>query len=83
MLGALASCPCIGLLASFEHVNSPLLWDAQRLAAFNWLYFDVTTYEPYLPSETAGLPSLLSNARCVTRHWFKAKLPEDGARGQV
>ena len=70
LLAGLAACPCVSLLASFEHVNTPLLWDAQRLAAFNWLYFDVTSYQPY-GSETAGLPSLLSNVRC--RHSDTAK----------
>ena len=63
MLASLAACPCIALLASFEHVNTPLLWDAQRVAAFHWLYFDTTTFEAYTPAETAGLPSLLSTAR--------------------
>lgn len=62
LLSRLAACPCISLLASFEHVNTPLLWDATCLAAFNWLHFDVTSYQPYT-AETAGLPSLLVNAR--------------------
>ena len=62
LLSRLAACPCISLLASFDHVNTPLLWDAACLASFNWLHFDVTSYQPYV-AETAGLPSLLVNAR--------------------
>ena len=41
-----------------DHVNTPLLWDKQMAARFNWLYFDVTSYAPYTV-EGACKPSLL------------------------
>ena len=41
-----------------DHVNTPLLWDKQMAARFNWLYFDVTSYAPYTV-ESANKPSLL------------------------
>lgn len=62
MLADLAACPCISLLASFEHVNTPLLWDGQMAAAFNWLHFDITSFQPYT-FESEGLTALLASAR--------------------
>jgi len=54
--------PNISLIASMDHVNTPLLWDKQMAARFNWLYFDVTSYAPYV-LETASVPSLLVGRR--------------------
>ena len=64
LLADLAACPCISLLASFEHVNTPLLWDGQLAVAFNWLHFDITSFQPYT-SESEGLTALLASARCA------------------
>jgi len=33
LLSELAACACIGLVASIDHVNAPLLWDKQARAA--------------------------------------------------
>ena len=75
-LADLAACPCISLLASFEHVNTPLLWDGQLAAAFNWLSFDITSFQPYT-REAAGLPPLLASARCglKQRQWVVLMAP--------
>ncbi|KAK9845335.1 hypothetical protein WJX81_003690 [Elliptochloris bilobata] len=58
MLSELAACACIGLVASMDNVNTPLLWDKQVAARFNWLYHDATTYAPYM-TESMHVPSLL------------------------
>lgn len=58
LLADLSACPNVALIASMDHVNTPLLWDKQMAARFNWLYFDVTTYAPYTV-ECASKPSLL------------------------
>ena len=62
LLAELSSLPNISLIASMDHVNTPLLWDKQMAARFNWLYFDVTNYAPYT-LETASIPSLLVGRR--------------------
>lgn len=64
MLSRLAGCERVHLVASFDHVNTPLLWDKRLAARFNWLWHDVTTYEPYTAEvAAAALPSLLVGRR--------------------
>ena len=76
-LADLAACPCISLLASFEHVNTPLLWDGELTAAFNWLFFDITSFQPYT-GQAVGLPPLLASARYVLKGkqwvWLSGRL---------
>lgn len=62
LLAELSALPNISLVASMDHVNTPLLWDKQMAARFDWLYFDVTNYAPYY-LETANVPSLLVGRR--------------------
>ncbi len=40
LLSELAACACIGLVASADHVNAPLLWDKQARAGPHALRFD-------------------------------------------
>ncbi|XP_052822474.1 origin recognition complex subunit 2 isoform X2 [Octopus bimaculoides] len=46
------------MVASVDHINAPLIWDQMRYIRFNWLWCDVTTYEPYM-EETAYENSLM------------------------
>ena len=46
-LSLLAMCPKIQLVASVDHMNSPLLWDEVLATHFNWVWHDVTTFEHY------------------------------------
>ena len=62
LLSHLAACTNIFLVASMDHVNTPLLWDKQVAARFNWLWYDVTNYVPYT-LECAHVPSLLVGRR--------------------
>ena len=62
LLSHLAACANIYLVASMDHVNTPLLWDKQVAARFNWLWYDVTNYVPYT-LECAHVPSLLVGRR--------------------
>ena len=62
LLSHLAACVNIFLVASMDHVNTPLLWDKQVAARFNWLWYDVTNYVPYT-LECAHVPSLLVGRR--------------------
>lgn len=64
LLAELSALPNISFVASMDHVNTPLLWDKQMAARFDWLYFDVTNYAPYY-LETASVPSLLVGRRQV------------------
>ena len=57
-LSILATCPHVHILASVDHINAPLLWNQTLLGRFNWLWHDVTTFEPYR-EETSYENSLL------------------------
>ncbi|KAJ1911786.1 Origin recognition complex subunit 2 [Mycoemilia scoparia] len=46
-LAILASSPGIHLIASVDHINAPLMWDASLLSKFQWCWHDLTTFEPY------------------------------------
>lgn len=64
MISALADCERVHLVASCDDVNTPLLWDSQLRARYNWLYHDVTTYAPYaVELITGSVPSLLTNRK--------------------
>ncbi|KAJ1910015.1 Origin recognition complex subunit 2 [Tieghemiomyces parasiticus] len=59
LLAQLASCsPHVHLIASVDHIQSPLLWDAVRLAQYRWVWHDLTTFEPYT-TETSFETSLM------------------------
>jgi len=58
LLSQLAECPAISLVASMDHVDTPLLWDKGMSNRFNWIWQDATTYAPYM-AEAALMPSLL------------------------
>ena len=57
-LSILAQSPHIRVVASIDHINASLIWDQGRLSRFNWLWHDVTTYEPYM-EETSYENSLM------------------------
>ncbi|XP_036400591.1 origin recognition complex subunit 2 isoform X1 [Megalops cyprinoides] len=57
-LGQLASLPNMHLLASIDHINAPLVWDQSKMSQFNWLWYETTTYLPYV-EETSYENSLL------------------------
>ncbi|KAH8242274.1 hypothetical protein KR038_005924, partial [Drosophila bunnanda] len=58
ILSRLARVPNIHLLASIDHINTPLLWDQGKLSSFNFSWWDCTTMLPYT-DETAFENSLL------------------------
>ncbi|XP_048887516.1 origin recognition complex subunit 2 [Brienomyrus brachyistius] len=57
-LGQLASLPNMHLLASIDHINGPLVWDQSKMSLFNWLWYETTTFLPYV-EETSYENSLL------------------------
>ncbi|XP_068640322.1 origin of replication complex subunit 2 isoform X2 [Aristolochia californica] len=47
-LAQIASCSCVRLVASVDHVNAPLLWDKKKVhTQFNWCWYHVPTFAPY------------------------------------
>ncbi|CAH1984569.1 unnamed protein product [Acanthoscelides obtectus] len=57
-LAMLASVRNIHLLASIDHINAPLIWDHIRLSKFNYIWFDVTCFSPYV-EETSFEKSMM------------------------
>jgi origin recognition complex subunit 2 len=49
ILSQLSSHPQINLVASADHPSFPLLWDSSLRSAFNFLFHDCTTFQPYIP----------------------------------
>lgn len=47
LLSELAALPEVYLLLSTHTVNAALLWDSARAKNFNWVWHDLTTYDPY------------------------------------
>lgn len=46
-LSRLAALDQIRFVASVDHVNAPLLWDAPVYTAFGWIWIRVDTFRPY------------------------------------
>jgi hypothetical protein len=44
-LSKLAACPCVVLVASVDHLNTPLMWDTEMQARFRWSYQHAPTYD--------------------------------------
>ncbi|XP_057275790.1 origin recognition complex subunit 2 isoform X2 [Pezoporus wallicus] len=58
ILAQLSSLPSIYLMASVDHINAPLMWDQAKLSLYNWLWYETTTFSPYV-EETSYENSLL------------------------
>ncbi|NXK12618.1 ORC2 protein, partial [Herpetotheres cachinnans] len=58
ILAQLSSLPGIYLIASVDHINAPLMWDQAKLSLYNWLWYETTTFSPYV-EETSYENSLL------------------------
>ncbi|KAG5178418.1 origin recognition complex subunit 2-domain-containing protein [Tribonema minus] len=46
-LALLAACADVHVIASVDHINAAMLWDAQTAARYNWAWHDATTFAPY------------------------------------
>ncbi|KAF8933177.1 Origin recognition complex subunit 2 [Dissophora ornata] len=57
-LSLLASCPQIHLVASMDHINTNILWDAVKVSRFRWIWHELTTFRPYL-TETSFENSIM------------------------
>nr|SVE79672.1 EOG090X0AVI [Daphnia magna] len=82
VLCRLAAAPGLHVVASTDHINTPLLWDQRKLSQSKFVYFDCTTFAPYSEeisyensllvqqSTTLGLASLVHVFASLT---FNAK----------
>lgn len=48
----------IHLIASIDHINAPLIWDHSRLSKLNYIWWDVTSFLPYI-EETSFEKSMM------------------------
>nr|CAG4641933.1 EOG090X0AVI [Eurycercus lamellatus] len=82
ILGRLAAVAGLHVIASIDHINTPLLWDQRKLSQSKFVFFDCTTFAPYTEeisyensllvhqSSTLGLASLIHVFASLT---FNAK----------
>lgn len=69
LLSRLAALSHVSLLASFDHVDTPVLWDSFTYSRFNWRLHDATTYESQLQNlvQAGVAPAIaVGRARQVT-----------------
>lgn len=48
VLSQLASIRNLHMIASIDHINTPLIWNNTKLSQYNFVWFDVTTFLPYI-----------------------------------
>jgi hypothetical protein len=66
LLSRLAALSHVSLLASFDHVDTPVLWDSFTYSRFNWRLHDATTYESQLQNLVqAGVAPAIAVGRSV------------------
>ncbi|XP_065169849.1 origin recognition complex subunit 2 [Atheta coriaria] len=58
VLSRLSAIPKVHLIASIDHINAPLIWDHNKLSQFNFAWFDVTSFLPYM-DETSFESSMM------------------------
>lgn len=49
----------IWFVASVDHIMAPLIWDSAKLASYNFVWHDVTTFAPYTVETSFDDPLLL------------------------
>ena len=64
LFSSLAECENIRIIASVDHINAPFMWDHTKSMKFNWLWHDITSYEPYL-CETTFENSILMKSTAI------------------
>lgn len=62
-LSQLASAPEVWVVATIDHINAPVMWDAAKLAMYNFLWHDLTTYESYAIETSFEDPLALGKVR--------------------
>ncbi|CAG8458796.1 13593_t:CDS:2 [Ambispora leptoticha] len=60
-LSIIASCPNICLIASTDHINIGLLFDQMTTSRFNWLWFELATFQPHKIEHSFQNSSLMSS----------------------
>lgn len=58
-LSQLMSISQIWFVASVDHIRAPLIWDSAKLASYNFVWHDVTTFAPYTVETSFDDPLLL------------------------
>lgn len=64
-LARLSSAKEIWFITSIDNINAPIMWDAAKLAVFNFLWHDVTTFESYAIETSFDDPLSLGSIRTV------------------
>lgn len=62
-MSKIASIKQFNVIASVDHVNAPLLWDSIRLANFNFVWHNLTTFTDYLTETSFRDPLVLGQTQ--------------------
>ncbi|XP_071788894.1 origin recognition complex subunit 2-like [Asterias amurensis] len=57
-LASLSQLSSVHIIGTIDHINAPLIWDQSKSSSFYWVWYEVTTFEPYT-EETSYENSLL------------------------
>ncbi|CAG8433837.1 9600_t:CDS:1 [Ambispora gerdemannii] len=60
-LSIIASCPNIRLIASTDHINIGMLFDQVTTSRFNWLWFELATFQPHKIEHSFQNSSLMNS----------------------
>ncbi|XP_060520990.1 origin recognition complex subunit 2 [Cylas formicarius] len=58
ILARLAATSNVHLIATIDHINAPLIWDQETMSKFNYIWWDATSFSPYM-EETSFEKSLM------------------------
>lgn len=64
-LSLLAEVPRVHIVATLDQINAPLMWDHDKLARFNWLWHECTTFRGY-DVETSYEASLMEQSGAIS-----------------
>jgi Origin recognition complex subunit 2 len=67
-LSYLAACDAVSIIATCEHINTPILWSNEVLGRFNWVFEHVPTFEKHdLPRNFILFPSKATISECSNK----------------
>ncbi|KAB0800885.1 hypothetical protein PPYR_05239 [Photinus pyralis] len=65
LLSKLAAVPNIHIVASIDHISAPLIWVNTQLSKFNFVWYNVTSFLPYLRETSFEESSIVQQPKAL------------------